>query len=320
MRFDLKVAVAGSGRAKSFKFDRVHLLNCGMLSNNMMGDLPFVAERRWNRDVSSSDAEVPSEGAGRALVMLPCSSGEHLFELLRERSMKHLRCCDCMATCKFSGEGQGGDTLCMLHCALPLSVFHVFAVLTGEPLFSAKLRPAQCIHPKATPQGGLEEKDPRNSSDLLFDSVARRLSSTSNGDTDDEDSLLLPPVEEFRILVVDDNLLMRKIITAQLTQLGFANIAVAVSGEEAVDICSKREVDLVLLDYQMPFMSGKAVCRALRQQEEAGAKKRVIVMHSASFIEYQDVLRMGADSFMEKPFSVHKLRTLLRRHVALAQS
>ncbi len=320
MHFNLKVAVVGSGRGKSFQFDRVHLLNCGSLSNNVLGDLPFIAERRWNRTLSHSETELPA-GNGRTLVMLPCSSSEALFEMLREKSVKHLRCCDSMSTCKFSVEGQTKDELCMLHCALPLSVFHVFAVLTGETLFPAKLRPGQCIHPKATPQGGLDEKEGISSSDALIDSVARRLSSTSNmGDTEDEDSLMLPPVGAFRILVVDDNLLMRKVIYAQLTQLGFTHVAVAESGQEAVDVCAKQEVDLVLLDYQMPFMSGKVVCQKLREQEEKGAKRRVIVMHSASFIEYQEVLRMGADSFVEKPFSVPKLRTLLRKLVALSHT
>jgi CheY-like chemotaxis protein len=284
----------------------------------------MIAERRWDRKVSSSPTLAGLDVSGeRTLVLLPCSSPLPFFEYLEKAGIPHLRCCDLLTSCRFSRESSSNQQSCQLHCPLPLSVFQVFGVLTGELASARQSRAVQWVHPKATPQGELDEAVvPQRGDNLLIDGTARRLSSTPSSSSaadlhESDETLELPPGRLFRILVVDDNLLMRKIISSQLGQLGCTNVRLAESGAVALDLCSREEFDLVLVDYQMPFMSGLAVCEKLREQEREGRRRRVVALHSASFIEFNE--RMGADFFIEKPFSLAKLRAILHKFVQLPQ-
>jgi two-component system sensor histidine kinase/response regulator len=319
MEFVVPVSLAGSERSKDFQIDHLHWLNCEALTNDMLGDLPMIAERRWDRKVSSSVTLEGLSGLGmRTLVLLPCSSPAHMFDYLEKERLQHVRCCDALATCRFSLESKDGEQSCVHHCSLPLSVFQVFGVLTGEA--ASARRAVQWIHPKATPQGELDAEislPRRSSGESLIDGTARRLSSTPRVAADPEeteDALLLPPGHAYRVLVVDDNLLMRKVIISQLGQVGITDVKQAESGSVALDMCSQEVFDMVMVDCQMPFMSGIAVCQRLREQEQKGHRRRVIVLHSASLMEYK---QHGADHFVEKPFSNQKLRALFCKYVNL---
>ena len=118
----------------------------------------------------------------------------------------------------------------------------------------------------------------------------------------------------FSVLVVDDEAALRKVIRASLTACGFA-VEEAGTGGDALDVVQRRPFDLVLLDVNMPGMSGIDACRQIR----ARAPQTGIVMVTVRDAEEDKVraLEAGADDYVTKPFQfrelVARLRAVLRR-------
>ena len=124
-------------------------------------------------------------------------------------------------------------------------------------------------------------------------------------------------MESLKILVVDDEARMRKLVKDFLTNKGFQVIE-AGDGEEAVDIFfADKDIALVLLDVMMPKMDGWEVCRTLRRYSQVP-----IIMLSAKGEIFDKVLglELGADDYMIKPFDskelVARVKAVLRRYQA----
>src|SRR5882762_4203477 len=121
-----------------------------------------------------------------------------------------------------------------------------------------------------------------------------------------------PP--QYSVLVVDDEPALRKVIRSSLAASGFA-VEEAGTGGEAVGAVQRRPFDLVLLDVNMPGMSGVEACRQIR----ALAPRTGIVMVTVRDSEEDKVraLEAGADDYVTKPFQfrelVARLRAVLRR-------
>lgn len=121
-------------------------------------------------------------------------------------------------------------------------------------------------------------------------------------------------MEHLKILVVDDESRMRKLIRDFLTKSGF-EVLEAENGEEAVDLfMSDKEIALIILDVMMPKMDGWQVCREIRKNS-----KVPIIMLTAKSAE-DDELRgfeLGVDEYISKPFSpkilVARVEAVLRR-------
>jgi two-component system KDP operon response regulator KdpE len=120
--------------------------------------------------------------------------------------------------------------------------------------------------------------------------------------------------QQFSVLVVDDESALRKVIRASLAASGFA-VEEAGTGGDALDVVKQRPFDLVLLDVNMPGMSGIEACRQIR----ASAPRTGIVMVTVRDAEDDKVraLEAGADYYVTKPFQfrelVARLRAVLRR-------
>ncbi len=123
-----------------------------------------------------------------------------------------------------------------------------------------------------------------------------------------------------RILVVDDEAQIRRIMRTTLTGAGY-EVDDAKTGEEALAKLRDYHPDLVLLDINMPGMGGLAACREIRAGTGVG-----IIMLTVRNTEADKVaaLDAGADDFVNKPFSTPELlariRAALRRVPASAQS
>ena len=123
-----------------------------------------------------------------------------------------------------------------------------------------------------------------------------------------------------RILVVDDEPQIRRVLRATLTAEGY-EVQDARTGEDALAAVRKNRFDLILLDMNMPGMGGLETCRAIRATSEVA-----IIMLTVHDSERDKVeaLDAGADDYVTKPFSMPELqariRAALRRMPAEAAS
>ena len=121
-------------------------------------------------------------------------------------------------------------------------------------------------------------------------------------------------MEKLKILVVDDEARMRKLVRDFLERQNYM-VLEAADGEEAVDIFfSEKDIALILLDVMMPRMDGWQVCREVRQYS-----KVPIIMLTARSDERDELLgfQLGVDEYISKPFSpkilVARVDAVLRR-------
>ena len=126
-------------------------------------------------------------------------------------------------------------------------------------------------------------------------------------------------MESLKILVVDDESRMRKLVKEFLTKKGFTVIE-AGDGEEAVDkFFEVKDIALIILDVMMPKMDGWQVCREIRQYS-----KVPIIMLTAKSDEKDELqgFDLGVDEYITKPFSpkilVARVEAILRRSNVLA--
>lgn len=111
-----------------------------------------------------------------------------------------------------------------------------------------------------------------------------------------------------RILVVDDEPQIRRIMRTTLTGAGY-EVDDAKSGEEALIKLREFRPELVLLDINMPGMSGLAACRAIRADSTVAIIILTVHNREATKVEALDA---GADDFVSKPFSTPELLARIR--------
>lgn len=129
-----------------------------------------------------------------------------------------------------------------------------------------------------------------------------------NGDGKSEADSQTPCSEH--IMVVDDEKNLLHIWKDMLTHFGYL-VTTAVSGEEALEIFTGLEPDLVILDMNMPGMGGTECLERLMRMDPSA---RVIV--SSGYhedVEVKRVFDLGAQGFLEKPFTVDSLLAEIRR-------
>ena len=125
-------------------------------------------------------------------------------------------------------------------------------------------------------------------------------------------------VSNGRILVVDDEPQIRRVLRVALTAQGY-EFHDAKSGEEALEAIREQRFDLVLLDVNMPGMGGLESCREIRKTSEVA-----IIMLTVRNSEQDKVaaLDAGADDYITKPFGTPELlariRAALRRLPAVS--
>ncbi|MGN0374409.1 MAG: response regulator transcription factor [Butyrivibrio sp.] len=117
-----------------------------------------------------------------------------------------------------------------------------------------------------------------------------------------------------KILVVDDESRMRKLVRDFLHRKDY-DVLEAENGEEAVDVfCANNDISLIILDVMMPKMDGWQVCREIRKLSNVP-----IVMLTAKSEEQDELLgfELGVDEYITKPFSpkvlTARVEAILRR-------
>lgn len=126
-------------------------------------------------------------------------------------------------------------------------------------------------------------------------------------------------MDKIKILVVDDESRMRKLVSDFLIKKNY-QVLEAEDGAQAVDIFfSTKDISLVILDVMMPKMDGWQVCREIREMSDVP-----IIMLTAKGDERDELLgfELGVDEYISKPFSpkilVARVEAVLRRSNAIA--
>ena len=119
-----------------------------------------------------------------------------------------------------------------------------------------------------------------------------------------------------RVLIVDDDPDIQRLVTYNLSQAGF-HVTTASSGRTALETVQEHPPDLIILDIMMPDIDGMEVCRTLRQRESS--RRIPIIMLTARGEEIDRVVgfELGADDYVMKPFSprelVLRVKSIFRR-------
>jgi DNA-binding response OmpR family regulator len=125
-----------------------------------------------------------------------------------------------------------------------------------------------------------------------------------------------------RVLIVEDEQDIAGLIKHTIERSGDAEAEVVASGDAALKAATERTPDVIILDLNLPVLSGLDVCRILRSRAEV--RHIPIIMLTARTSEDDRVagLEQGADDYVTKPFSLRELsarvRAALRRRPAVA--
>ena len=119
-----------------------------------------------------------------------------------------------------------------------------------------------------------------------------------------------------KILVVDDDSAIRRVLTTTLRAVGF-EVVESSRGEEAVSLIGLTSFDAILLDMNMPTMGGIDVCRAIRKST-ADVPILMLTVRNAEN-DKVNALDAGADDYVTKPFAIRELIARINAVVRRAQ-
>jgi CheY-like chemotaxis protein len=120
--------------------------------------------------------------------------------------------------------------------------------------------------------------------------------------------------EEPRILVVDDSVVVRRIVemtVRQIPALLRASVDEASSGEAALERLRERRYDLVLADIRMPGLDGLELVRRVRGELGDDRTPIVLVSTLGSDDDVRRGLEAGATAYVPKPLSPHRIRAVI---------
>ena len=120
-----------------------------------------------------------------------------------------------------------------------------------------------------------------------------------------------------RILVVEDEQDIAGLVKHTLEKMGGVEVDVVDTGDGALRVVAEREPDLILLDLNLPVLSGLEVCRILRARPATAHIPIIMLTARTSESDRVTGLDVGADDYIVKPFSLRELtarvRAMLRR-------
>ena len=112
-----------------------------------------------------------------------------------------------------------------------------------------------------------------------------------------------------KVLVVDDSRTMRQLLISELNQLGIHHISEAGNGQEAIESLRAESFDLMLLDMEMPILTGLEALRIIKSEPELQYLPVIIVSSDNDFEKVVECIQIGAEDYLPKnPFNTVFLR------------
>ncbi len=122
----------------------------------------------------------------------------------------------------------------------------------------------------------------------------------------------MPSPRSLKILVVDDQQSMRGLARQCLARLGVQEVALAATGEAALDMMAETRFDIVISDLNMPGLSGVELARRIKEHPVFA---RIPVFLATSDAYREQAEDETVDHFVAKPFSVADMRGALEAHL-----
>jgi CheY-like chemotaxis protein len=117
-----------------------------------------------------------------------------------------------------------------------------------------------------------------------------------------------------RALVVEDNAVNQEMARAMLDMLGFHVITASNGHEGVLAAAADPDLDLILMDCQMPVMDGLAAARAIRAAEPAGSRVPIVALTGNAMPgDREACVAAGMDDYLAKPFSLAALKAMIDR-------
>jgi two-component system chemotaxis response regulator CheY len=114
-----------------------------------------------------------------------------------------------------------------------------------------------------------------------------------------------------KVLVVDDMLTMRKIVSKILRELGFTDIHEAQDGQEAWDKTQTGNYGLIISDWNMPNCTGLEFLKRVRADQKLAKTPFLLVTAEAEQHQVAEAIKSGVDQYVVKPFSKEGLKSKL---------
>lgn len=112
-----------------------------------------------------------------------------------------------------------------------------------------------------------------------------------------------------KILIVEDEKEISDFLKSSL-EAEFFTVDTSANGEEGLSLAKHNEYDLVILDYILPKMNGKEICKAIRKSKNSVPIIMLSVKSDAP--TKTELLELGADDYVAKPFSFEELRARIK--------
>ena len=126
-----------------------------------------------------------------------------------------------------------------------------------------------------------------------------------------------------KILLVDDEAHILQVLSIKLRNAGY-EVITAVDGEEAFELACKELPDLVITDFQMPYMTGMELCKALAEHESTSPIPVVLLTARGYALDDEDLKIGNIKDVLSKPFSpraiLQQVETLLTEGESGARS
>ena len=120
-----------------------------------------------------------------------------------------------------------------------------------------------------------------------------------------------------KVLVADDEAHILHVVSLKLRNAGF-EVITAIDGEEALELCLAEEPDLLITDYQMPYLTGLELCKRLRAE---GMEMPAILLTARGYdIESDEMADAGIASVLAKPFSPRGVLTKVMELLEMAET
>ena len=110
-------------------------------------------------------------------------------------------------------------------------------------------------------------------------------------------------MNKIRVLVVDDSMIMRRIIIKRLREIGFSDICEAPGVKPALEIIESKVIKLVLCDWSMPGLTGMDMLKMLRSNDKWVNLPFVFLTAEAQLFTILMAYREGVSQYVTKPFS-----------------